>query len=155
MPWKLTSNHGWKFSYLHFITIYKYIFLLVCFKKKKNVHHALLQAAWHFIQEDFSPPSSLGGSLREGMRTWELTQRSGNRVNQFHHFLSWSLKREFRASLACQILPPPSWLVNSISGIGRETLKGIQGLLNCFIKGRWCYPFPSSQRLFRVTLGAT
>ena len=44
-------------------------FLLVCFKKKKkNAHHALLQAAWHFIQEDFSPPSSLECSLREGTR---------------------------------------------------------------------------------------
>ena len=41
-------------------------------KRKKNVHHALLQAAWHFIQEDFSPPSSLGGSLREGMRTLRI-----------------------------------------------------------------------------------
>lgn len=51
-------------------------FLLVCFKKKKNVHHALLQAAWYFIQEDFSPPSSLGVFLMEGMRinTEEWTQ---------------------------------------------------------------------------------
>lgn len=35
MPWKLTSNHGWKFSYLHFITIYKYIFCWCVLKKQK------------------------------------------------------------------------------------------------------------------------
>lgn len=111
----------------------------MCFKKKKNVHHALLQAAWHFIQEDFSPPSSLGGS-REGMRS--LGIKSGNRANWFHCFLSWSWRREFRASLSCQILPQASWISNSISRIGRETLEGTQGLLNCHV---WRQAVPTSE----------
>lgn len=154
MPWKLTSNHGWKFSYLHFITIYKYIFLLVCFKKKKNVHHALLQAAWHFIQEDFSPPSSLRGSLREGMRTlrinieeWKLGQPIPSLPLLV--FQEGGSKPGYHAR-SC---PSPGDLI-AFLGLEGNPLRAPRVCWIDISNGK-CYPFPSSRRLFGVTLRVT
>lgn len=154
MPWKLTSNHGWKFSYLHFITIYKYIFLLVCFKKKKNVHHALLQEAWHFIQEDFSPPSSLGGSLREGMRT--LRMNRGVETGPTNSIIS-SLGVSGGSSepaYHARSCPSPADLLTAFLGLEGKPLRAPRVCWIVISEGR-CYPFPSSRRLFGVTLRAT
>lgn len=153
MPWKLTSNHGWKFSYLHFITIYKYIFCWCVLKRKKmSIMHCCRQLGTSY-KRIFHPRAVLGGSLREGMQTLKINR--GVETGPTNSIISsWSLRREYRASLSCQILPQPSLFINSISGIRRETLKCTQSLPNCHLESR-CYHFPISQRLFGVILRTT
>lgn len=133
MPWKLTSNHGWKFSYLHFITIYKYIFLLVCFKKKKkkmSIMHCCRQLGTSY-KRIFHPRAVLGGSLREGMRTLKINRRvETGPTNSIISSLGLSGGSSEPACHA-RSCPSPADFINSISGIRRETLKGTQGLLNC------------------------
>lgn len=124
-------------------------------RKKKNVHHALLQAAWHFIQEDFSPPSSLGGSLREGMRTLIINieeWKQGQPIPSFPLLVSQEGGSE--PGYHARSCPSPADWLKAFLGLEGKPLKAPRVCWIVISKGK-CYPFPNSQRLFGVTLRAT
>lgn len=116
MPWKLTSNHGWKFSYLHFITIYKYIFCWCVLKKQKCPSCTATGSL--ALDTGFFTPRAVYVALREGMRSPGIKSETEPTI-PFSYMQSCG--REFRTSLPYQLLPQASWIVNSISRIGRET----------------------------------
>lgn len=128
MPWKLTSNHGWKFSYLHFITIYKYIFCWCVLKKQKCPSCTATGSL--ALDTGFFTPEQFMWLLGKEWSPWELRVKQSQPI-PFSYMQSCG--KEFRTSLPYQLLPQASWIVNSISRIGRETLKGTQVLLNCSI----------------------
>lgn len=128
------------FTLYHNLQIH--FFLLVCFKKKKNVHHALLQAAWHFKQEDFSPPSSLAGPLREDTRTLRSNSEGmelgpTNPIISSLGLVEWSLVPAYHV----RCCPTP---VELTAFLGLEG-KPLRGSRICWIVRDRCYPFQSSE----------
>lgn len=106
------------------------------------------------IQEDFSPPSSLGGSFREGTRTLRINRGvETGPTNSIISSLGLSGGSSEPADHA-RSCPSPADLLTAFLGSEGKPIRAPRVCGIAVSKGR-CYPFPSSRRLFGVTLRAT